>query len=78
MDDDMSVFAEPFQTITSASYERITRGPDGTEVRESWERRPDGSYVRRVNRPLPTPERQSLLGVPEGETGVRLPPAQDE
>ncbi len=68
----MSVFAEPFQTITSASYERITRGPDGSEIREAWDRQPDGSYARRV-------EPDTLLGVPDydhqAETG-QGPPAR--
>ena len=55
--------------------ERITTGPDGTEIRERWGRRPDGSYVRRVYRSLTDDERSTLLGVPEGEQGVRLPPS---
>jgi hypothetical protein len=77
MSDDFSVFVEPFQTLTSTSAERITLGPDGAEVRETWERRPDGSYAWRFYRPLTDDERSTLLGVPEGEQGVRLP-TQDE
>lgn len=64
---DMSVFVEPFQTITSASYERITLGPDGTEVRERWVRRPDGSYERWVDRP-PVEEIDTLLGVADHDS----------
>ncbi len=47
-------------------------------VLETWQRRPDGSYVYTVSQP-PSEDQQSamhsaLLGVPEGEQGVRLPP----
>lgn len=50
-----------------AVYERISLAPNGTEVRETWDRRPDGSYCRKVEG-LPAKEPATLLGVADHDS----------